>query len=190
MTLVWRAHLVYLLSKNSRRADLPQNLRLRTCFWPGSSISLGSMLWAWGDLGGQDPPHRPTGSSRGGLWEAVDSSRSPYKALQAHTRPCRKQFTTALCRVLSSCCHHVVVATSWVGVTAHPRCMASPQGKDYTGGQQRAGAVGLVLVATSQQTCTLIFNFFCAFNSRTCCLPGYLGHCQCACSCRLAPLKF
>lgn len=41
VNLAIRARLVYLLSKNSQRADLPQNVRLHTSFLPGSGILLG-----------------------------------------------------------------------------------------------------------------------------------------------------
>lgn len=51
VNLALGAHLVYLLSKDSLRVDLLQNLRLHTCFWYGSGILLEKhalvMGWPW-----------------------------------------------------------------------------------------------------------------------------------------------
>lgn len=92
VNLALRAHLVYSLSKNSHRADLPQNLGLHTCFWSAQASQWGSVLWTWGDLRGQGPMHSPRVHPMGpasamlaGLW----GHGGPWTPHALHMKPGR-----------------------------------------------------------------------------------------------------
>lgn len=176
--------------KNFQQADLPQNLGLHTCFQSGSDISMGQYA-----LGTSEDKVPSTAPQRQPLlcwlgWGAMGGHGHPMLSVWRLTSS-HRTLQRAPCRVLCSWCHHVTVAISWVGGTAHPHCVtSSPREGSHLGivvsWSSRFGAGG----SFAADMHTYFQIFLCLLNSWPCCLPGYLGHCQYACSCRLATQNF